>query len=129
MAAPGGAVLDLGRSVRTVTPAQRRALIARDRGCIVPACRAGPEFCDGHHVRWWRHGGTTDLANLALLCQRHHSAVHAGHWDIIMIQGQPWARPPAWIDAQRRLIRNTRADAVQQAQRTGEQLRLTDPTD
>jgi len=34
--APDGAVLNLGRSVRTASPAQRKALAARDRGCVIP---------------------------------------------------------------------------------------------
>jgi hypothetical protein len=31
-----GAILNLGRDVRTISPAQRRALVARDRGCVIP---------------------------------------------------------------------------------------------
>ncbi len=27
-------------------------------------------------MRWWRHGGQTDLDNLALLCTFHHTLVH-----------------------------------------------------
>ena len=30
----------------------------------------------GHHVRHWAQGGPTTLSNLALLCRRHHRAVH-----------------------------------------------------
>jgi hypothetical protein len=30
----------------------------------------------GHHIRHWANGGPTTLANLALLCRRHHRAVH-----------------------------------------------------
>jgi hypothetical protein len=30
----------------------------------------------GHHLRHWAHGGPTTLSNLALLCRRHHRAVH-----------------------------------------------------
>jgi hypothetical protein len=33
-----GAVLDLGRARRLATAAQRRALLARDVGCVVPGC-------------------------------------------------------------------------------------------
>ncbi|PYN25061.1 MAG: hypothetical protein DMD76_13295, partial [Candidatus Rokuibacteriota bacterium] len=29
-----------------------------------------------HHIRHWAHGGPTTLSNLALLCRRHHRAVH-----------------------------------------------------
>src|SRR5947199_7766709 len=30
----------------------------------------------GHHIRHWAQGGPTTLSNLALLCRRHHRAVH-----------------------------------------------------
>ena len=69
-----GTVLDVGRRTRTVSPALRRALTARDRRCRFPACSA--RHCDAHHVRHWAQGGSTNLGNLLLLCRRHHRAVH-----------------------------------------------------
>ena len=121
---PAGVPLDLGRAVRTVTTAQRRALIARDRGCIIPGCAAPVGICDAHHVTWWRHGGPTDLANLALVCPGHHAAIHAGIWHLTVIHALPWAIPPRWKDPQQRPLRNTLHDAEDQARRLGQQLRL-----
>jgi hypothetical protein len=91
---PTGAVLAHGRSRRLASPAQLRALIARDRGCIVPGCGLPPSRCQAHHVLWWRLSGRTDITNLVLLCPRHHTAVHTGHWLIQMIDGTPWLLPP-----------------------------------
>ncbi len=71
-------VLDMGRRSRTVSPAQRRAVTARDRHCRYPGCRAPARWCDVHHLVEWEHGGLTDLGNLVLLCRRHHVAVHEG---------------------------------------------------
>ena len=71
---PDGQVLDVGRKTRTISPALRRALAARDRQCRFPGCQA--RRCDAHHIRHWAHGGTTALDNLVLLCRRHHRAVH-----------------------------------------------------
>ena len=71
---PAGEVLSVGRRTRTIPPALRRALAARDRHCRFPGCRA--TRCDGHHIRHWAHGGETALSNLVLLCRRHHRAVH-----------------------------------------------------
>jgi hypothetical protein len=122
--APHGALLDLGRAVRTITPPQRRALTARDRGCVIPGCTALAEWCHGHHVVWWEHLGPTDKNNLALVCTRHHGQIHAGIWDLKMIDGIPWARPPSWIDPQRRWTRNTYHHAKTQAAQLGTQLRL-----
>ena len=72
----GGQVLDVGRKTRTVPPALRRALAARDRRCCFPGCTA--RRCDAHHVRHWAKGGATRLDNLVQLCRRHHRAVHEG---------------------------------------------------
>ena len=73
---PAGEVLDVGRRTRTISPALRRALAARDRHCRFPGCPA--RRCDAHHVEHWAHGGATALDNLVLLCRRHHRAVHEG---------------------------------------------------
>ena len=71
---PDGHVVEVGARTRTIPPAIRRALHHRDRGCRFPGC--GVRFGQGHHIRHWAHGGPTTLSNLALLCRRHHRAVH-----------------------------------------------------
>jgi hypothetical protein len=70
--------LDVGRRVRTVTPAIRRALELRDGGCAWAGCTAPASWCDAHHIIHWADGGVTALINLVLLCRRHHMAVHNG---------------------------------------------------
>jgi hypothetical protein len=72
----------MGRTARTATPAQRRALAARDRGCIIPGCGIPAEACQTHHVQDWAAGGASDLPNLALLCWAHHRQVDLGMWTI-----------------------------------------------
>ena len=69
-----GRLLEIGARTRTIPPALRRALHHRDQGCRFPVC--GLRFTQGHHLRHWAHGGPTTLSNLALLCRRHHRAVH-----------------------------------------------------
>ena len=69
-----GSVLDVGRRTRTVPSALRRALEARDRGCRFPGC--GLRFTDAHHIVHWADGGEAVLANMVLLCRRHHRRVH-----------------------------------------------------
>src|SRR3954451_13787405 len=59
--APGGALLDLRRTHRLATPAQKTALLARDGGCIIPGCTVPGDACDAHHIQWWTRGGPTDL--------------------------------------------------------------------
>jgi hypothetical protein len=74
---PAGEPLDLGRKTRTIPPALRRALQARDGGCRFPGCDR-TRFTEGHHVRHWADGGETKLANLVTLCGFHHRLVHEG---------------------------------------------------
>jgi 5-methylcytosine-specific restriction endonuclease McrA len=69
-----GRIVEVGARTRTIPPAIRRALHHRDRGCRFPGC--GLPFGQGHHIRHWAQGGPTTLSNLAMLCRRHHRAVH-----------------------------------------------------
>jgi hypothetical protein len=78
--AADGTVLDVGRKTRTIPPAIRRALTARDHRCRFPGCTA--RRCDAHHVQHWAQGGATRLDNLVLLCRRHHRFVHEAGWTI-----------------------------------------------
>lgn len=71
-----GELLDLGRGTRLATAGQLTALWWRDRGCSFPGCTTPAHWCDAHHLVHWADGGRSDLANLALLCGRHHSVVH-----------------------------------------------------
>src|SRR5881409_3061668 len=75
-----GHVVETGARTRTIPPALRRALDHRDRGCRFPGC--GVRFGQGHHIRHWAHGGPTTLSNLALLCRRHHRAVHEEGYEV-----------------------------------------------
>ena len=72
--AADGAVLDVGRRTRAISPGLRRTLEHRDAGCRFPG--RGNRLCDAHHVEPWAAGGATSLANTLLLCRRHHRAVH-----------------------------------------------------
>lgn len=76
--APGQ--LDLGRTTRLASRAQRRALRGLYRGCAIPGCSVAFDRCKLHHVVWWRHGGLTDLDNLLPVCAKHHANIHNDHW-------------------------------------------------
>jgi hypothetical protein len=71
-----GVVLDVGPRTRTIPPAIRRALAARDTRCRFPGCQH--RRCDAHHITHWADGGATSLDNLMLLCRRHHRLLHEG---------------------------------------------------
>jgi hypothetical protein len=71
--------INFGRTRRVVSPAQRRTLDARDRSCVFAGCQAPNWWCEAHHIlEWTTQNGPTDLDNLGLLCERHHTKVHHG---------------------------------------------------
>ncbi|MFC5267500.1 DUF222 domain-containing protein [Kribbella qitaiheensis] len=88
--------LDVAMAQRFVNRAMRRALNARDKGCVV--CKAPPIFCDAHHLISWIDNGPTALTNLVLLCRRHHIDTHHGHWQITLQGGTVTVARPAWAD-------------------------------
>ena len=102
--------LDCGREKRLFSREQRRAAEKRDRGCTFPGCTRPPVWCVGHHARKrWAQGGTTNLADIVLICPAHHRIVHAQDWDIVFADdGYPEYIPPASIDPERRPLRNHR---------------------
>ncbi|TGO05833.1 hypothetical protein SERN_0025 [Serinibacter arcticus] len=82
-------IVDLGRRHRLVPASLRRALVARDGGCIFPGCTIPSTWCEAHHVVPWMSGGRTDADNCVLLCSGHHHAVHTGRWLIVPTRGDP----------------------------------------
>jgi len=86
-----GVPLDMGRQIRTPNRAQRRALAARDGGCVFPGCDAHPDRCHSHHLdEWLRNLGHTNVARMVLLCPHHHAVIHRRGWHINLDQ-QHWA--------------------------------------
>jgi hypothetical protein len=79
---PAGLPLDVGQEQRCATTAIRRALELRDGHCVFTGCTMPAAYCDVHHVIHWAHGGPTSCENGALLCERHHTAVHEGGFTV-----------------------------------------------
>lgn len=100
-----GEILNHGKTRRIATRKQRRALAARDGGCVFPGCQHPPSRCQAHHVIPWVGtdfaAGATDVDNMALLCAFHHSTIHTSAWQLTMIRGKPHIISPAWIDPHR----------------------------
>ena len=69
-------VLDLGRSQRLFTAAQRRSLLLRSATCQAEGCDIPGTWAEAHHWLAWAAGGATDLDNAALLCSHHHHRAH-----------------------------------------------------
>jgi hypothetical protein len=120
-----GRIIDHGRAVREFTDAQRRAILARDRGCRTPGCDAPAERCHIHHVRQWDDGGSTDIANGVAKCRRCHLKHHRERWtDLLEPDGtyaltsptgvRQTSRPPGWQTPQPRLPVHTSAQPAPQ---------------
>ncbi|HSK07570.1 MAG TPA: DUF222 domain-containing protein [Acidimicrobiia bacterium] len=108
---PDSRPLDVGRTKRLVTPAQRLAVMARDLRCVFPTCDRPERWCDVHHLIPWRADGPTAIDNLVLLCRHHHTLVHEAGWTVTGTPGslhffrpdgtrlgeepppRPWPRP------------------------------------
>ncbi len=96
---PTSEPLDVGRTQRTFTGAQRHAVVARDRTCTYPDCDRPPQLGEVHHVAWWvRDAGPTAVSNGVLLCWYHHDVVHRenvsirrhdGRWEFRRRDGCP----------------------------------------
>jgi hypothetical protein len=111
-----GQVLQHGKTRRLFTPAQNRALAARDGGCVWKGCNRPPSFCESHHLEEWRNEhhlpGRTDIDNAALVCKFHHRHVHHSDWKLVNLNGVPHMIPPRWVDPDQRPQR-----CIQQADR------------
>lgn len=75
-----GAALNIGTKSRAIPTGMRRAMDARDDGCVFPGCTN--KHVDGHHVRHWADGGETSLENIVSVCRRHHTQIHEGGFGI-----------------------------------------------
>jgi hypothetical protein len=76
-------ILDLGRTSRLFSPAQRKALRLRDRRCRAKGCDAPATWCEAHHLKSWALGGNTDLDDGILLCAFHHHRAHDPTYDTV----------------------------------------------
>jgi len=69
-------VLDLGRSQRFFTEAQRVALATTYTECAADGCDRPYSWTELHHVNRWADGGHTDLKDAVPLCGFHHQRIH-----------------------------------------------------
>ena len=68
--------LDLGRSNRFFSEAQRVALATTYDECAAEGCDRPYAWCELHHEDPWAAGGATDLHLAVPLCGFHHQRVH-----------------------------------------------------
>lgn len=96
-----GRIIELGGPQRVFGAHQRRAIIARDGGCVIPGCHVPAAWCEIHHVIGHAQGGPTHTDNGVLLCWFHHRTLETSGWEVRMRDGTPETRAPSWIEARR----------------------------
>jgi hypothetical protein len=102
-----GTVLDANDAAEQWSRKQRRAITARDGGCVFPSCQRPPRFCEIHHLHHREQGGPTRCDNGAMLCRFHHRLIHEygwqllvedGHWVAVDPHGTPWTGRPTHLE-------------------------------
>lgn len=93
-----GAIVAIGTTGRIFNAHQRRAIVLRDRKCLIPGCEIPAEWCELHHVTEHARGGPTHTGNGVPLCWHHHRTLDTGAWAIRMRDGTPQVRGPHWWD-------------------------------
>ena len=93
-----GRVMNLGTPQRLFSTHQRRAIAARDGGCVIPGCSVPSTWCEIHHVTEYQDGGQTHTDNRVLVCWFHHRTLDESGWQIHMREGVPWIRAGGWKD-------------------------------
>ena len=116
-----GRIVKLGSPERCFTAPQRRAITARDGGCLIPGCSIPAGWCEVHHVVPHADSGPTHPDNGVLLCWFHHRTIDTSGWAIRMRAGAPEVQAPPWLDQSRRWRPATKS-------RTALKTRITDPT-
>ena len=97
--ADSGRMRSLAAEQRVLNRRQRRAIAARDGGCLIPGCGVAAAWCEVHHVHEHARGGPTHTDNGVLLCWYHHRFIEEHGWKVRMTRGVPEVRAPQWIDA------------------------------
>ena len=100
-----GQIVSIGTTARIFTAIQRRAIVLRDRECLIPGCHTPATWCEIHHVREHAAGGPTHTGNGVALCWQHHRTLETSGWQIRMRRGVPEIRGPHWWDPTRTWFR------------------------
>lgn len=93
-----GRIVGMTVSDRIFTPYQRRAIVLRDKECLIPGCHVPASWCEIHHVIEYARGGPTSTDNGVPLCWWHHRSLEFSGWEIRMNEGLPEIRGPMWWD-------------------------------
>ncbi|GGE93330.1 HNH endonuclease signature motif containing protein [Mycetocola zhadangensis] len=91
-------------SMRLFNRRQRRALAARDGGCMFPGCDRPVSWTEAHHIVPWKKSNKTEVVDGILLCRHHHMLVHNNGWVIQRRSADYYLIPPVSIDPEQKEI-------------------------
>ena len=97
-----GRIVSIHTRDRVFNATQRKAIMARDGGCVIPGCTIRAAWSEIHHVTEHSQGGPTHTDNGCMLCWGHHRTLDVSGWQIRMRNGVVEIRGPAWWDKARR---------------------------
>ncbi|MDQ0649439.1 hypothetical protein QFZ53_003635 [Microbacterium natoriense] len=113
-----GRIVGITTTDRIFNAHQRRAIVARDRECLIPGCHVPASWCEIHHVTEHARGGPTHTDNGVPLCWWHHRSLDHSGWEIRMNDGIPQIRGPAWWDPAQRWRTPRHSTPAKPARRT-----------
>ena len=111
---PQAGAVNLYRTQRFANQKQRdlaRLLMPR---CPFPSCRHGADSCEIHHITAWKHGGETNMDNLAPLCSYHNRVNDDDPWHTSRGRIEIINGTPTWVSPSGVPVPVTEAGAMQQ---------------
>ena len=115
-----GRIVQLGVTDRVFNQYQRKAIVLRDGGCVIPGCTVPASWCEIHHDIAHARGGPTHTDNGVLLCWWHHRSLGTRDgWQVRMRDGTPEVRGPTWWDIYRTWRPTTKSRLQQHLRATG----------
>lgn len=100
-------ILDVGQEMRFAPDYMKRAVLARDGGCLFPGCSVPPEHLEFHHIDQFQNGGGTSVGSLIAQCTAHHHGIDNGELKVIMHNGLPHLLLPKYLDPEQIPRRNS----------------------
>ncbi|MFC5131039.1 HNH endonuclease signature motif containing protein [Paeniglutamicibacter kerguelensis] len=100
-------ILDVGREIRLAPDYMKRAVLARDGGCLYPGCTVPPEHCEFHHIKPWKDGGGTSVDWQIPEWTAHHHMIDNGELSVVVHDGLPHLILPSYLDPEQIPRRNT----------------------
>lgn len=121
---PYEGAVNLYRTERMASEKQRLMAAAENPVCPWPACNYPADKCQVHHLQAWRHGGETNMSNLATCCPYHNGVndddpnAPSVRGRLVRRRGRVVWQPPWPIPPHRRPARTSQCNRPRRIHRT-----------